>query len=342
MPTSRRQAVALYERACRVSECEPYPDEDTTLRTQLVGFFTQYVRTGKSHRSVMGYVLCLLKHVRLLGRPLGATAHARLMASLTKLRKKYPATIVRSAPITSATYGKVYAYLNPFAAAGGLYATSLLALLAVSMHGLLRCNEALRLQWDDIGLDPLGRIITIWSPLRKNQKEVISALDLIALPFSSGPDDPARAVARLAHLRARSMPTPGAQPLSTHRTLVRDSKGIMHPPQDRGGLLFVPMAFNGALVRGSGNTWLNDSLRRVFALSGLPPPPPLWRVGSQGLRRGGATGLRLSGLPPDEVRRMGQWRSEQGYLAGGYDARGVELAEQAAALQPAQAPRSGR
>ena len=102
----------------------------------------------------MGYVLCLLKHFRLLGRPLGATAHARLMASLTKLRKKYPATIVRSAPITCATYGKVHAYLNPFAVAGGLYADSLLAMLAVNMHGLLRCNEALRLQWDDIGLDP--------------------------------------------------------------------------------------------------------------------------------------------------------------------------------------------
>jgi len=289
------------------------------MRLSLQGFFLRWVRQKKSHTSASGYIACLLKKLRIEGRPLAPTARERLHAAIVRYRQRYPASITRAAPIDDHTYTTVARYLGPYADGGSLFATQILALLSIGQHGMLRCSELMGLQWGDIGVDTTGRMLTVWRPLRKNNKTTISGNDLLALPSTGGADDSRAALARLAALRRRDMPVAGASPESMAMPLVGGK-----PPPARGGLVFVPMSSNGATVRGNANDWLNGQLRRLFQLSGLPPPPPMWRYSSHGMRRGGALMRRRSGAPEDAVMAAGQWRSKSGYAP--YAPAGLELA----------------
>jgi len=267
------------------------------------------MQKGRSHTSLHGYLLCLLKHLRVRGTPLADADCARLMQKYHELAKRFPATIVRAAPVTSAELQALATYLAPYAARGFAYAVQMLALLAVGVRGKLRAGaELLKVPWDAFGVSDDGAHLTVWLQLRKANKTTRSSEDLITLPSSGAFGDPLLNMRRLAALRGRTL------------------RQRQPPPAPRSPLLpaFTPIYANGRPCPWAPGRWLTHELRRLYAIVGLPPPPALMRIAGHGLRRGGAVDELDAGVLPSRVRKGGGWASEKGMRP--YDARGAQLA----------------
>ena len=297
--------MPAYEAACRAAGDEPYPPDDALLRQLLEGFALQYVATGKSHTSVTGYIYSVLKHVRLAGRPLNATQCELLLAKLELIAKDFPAVVTRAAPVTADDAQAIRAYLSPFAAKGGRYATQMLAVLAIARRGKFRIGEVMNLRWSAVVLAEDPRMLCVFIPLRKANKKTVSAADKYVIPYDDGDADPLRCLS--AHATASGVsirPHGSAQAVS-------------------GETVFTPMRVNGTQCSKSADAWASGELRRLYALAGLPPPPSLMRRSSQGLRRGGATEQLEAGLSRKDVMKGG-WSSKEGFAP--YDVAGHKLA----------------
>jgi hypothetical protein len=288
----------------------PYPASDAQLARQLKGFASRWVNPDapakpRSHISVRGYLLCIFKHLRTIGRPLAEPLRADVWEHYADLAKRFPATVTRAMPLTIRVLDPVCAYLEPYAARGFRYARQMLAIIAVGVRGKLRSGaELMRLPWQAFGCD--GSFLTAWVTSRKNRKTVLSADDLIHLPSSPGFGDPLAAMRSLAQLDGHTIPPTGHPP----------ARGL--PPA------FRPIHANGSPAAGDPGRWLGHELRRLFSLCGMPLPPALMKLAGHGFRRGGATEELECGAPRDDVRKGGRWDSEAGFAP--YDVRGASLA----------------
>ena len=295
-PRSRAQAVAAYEKACAKYGDAPYPADDARLADQIEGFSVDWVKRGRSHISLHGYLLCLFKHLRLANRPLPPHMRARLIEKYAELARRYPATVTRAQPLTGGFVDAVGRHLAPHLKRGAKHALLIMALLALGVRGKFRGGELLRAPWAAFGVAPDGKHLAVWMMARKNNKTTRSAQDLVTVPSSGGHGDPLAAMRRLALAHGRTLPPIGQPPAIGHD----------------GPLAFTPLFANGTPCTWAPGRWLNRELRRLAALVRLPTPP-MMGTSMHGMRRGGAHDELSAGVSEAQVRIAGRWKSEAGF-----------------------------